>query len=72
MEKLSHQLWYLSEEMLILAFFDTGVLLSEMAIVVALEKESHEDRVKRPLLDLRDLEQRTFASFVSSRVSHKI
>ena len=72
MEKLSHQLWYLSEEMLILAFFDTGVLLSEMAIVVALEKEGHEDRVKRPLLDLRDLEQRTLASFVSSRVSHKI
>ena len=47
LEKFHHQLWYLSEDLVGLAFFGTGVMLSERMVMVATqEKEGHEDHVR--------------------------
>lgn len=74
-EKFRHQLWHLSEDLLALAFFfDTGVLLSKrMAMAAVLEKEDHEDHVKRPLLYIyARFQQRTLSSFVSMRTKESL
>ena len=45
--KVRNHLWYLSEELVALSFFDCKVQPSEMKMVLALNEECHDEYVKR-------------------------
>src|SRR6218665_4067843 len=63
----SRHLWYLSEIMLSLAFFDPDTCLSEKRYMAkALDVVGSENPLKRINLDMSDVGERSIASFVTS------
>jgi hypothetical protein len=66
--KLLNHLWYLSEELVALAFFDPEVSNDEkLRMVDALDKEGSEDNPKRIKLPMSGVPCAELADFVSSR-----
>ena len=71
--KFRNHLWYLSEDLVALAFFDPKVLPSEKKkMVLALGEEGHEEPVKRPHPTLDEFQTRTLSSFVSMRTKESL
>src|SRR6218665_270955 len=63
----SRHLWYLSEIMILLAFFDPDTCFSEKRdMVKALDVAGSENPFKRINLDMSDVGERSIASFVTS------
>src|SRR6218665_997668 len=67
LKKLSGQLWYLSEELVALAFFDKDVHASEKrAMVEGLRHVGEEDPPKRTSVDQSTIPDKRLSSFVRS------
>jgi hypothetical protein len=66
--KLAGHLWYLSEELIGLAFFDKNVPAAvKRLMILALEKEGHEDPPKRIQVDLQKIKSCGLEDFVTQR-----
>ena len=67
-EKFSNHMWYLSEEMVALAFFDKCVTLStKRKMVNSLEKEHTKVPLRDTKFDFSESEQRELGDFVSKK-----
>lgn len=71
--KFRNHLWYLSEDLVALSFFDSKVQPSEkMKMMLALNEECHDESVKRPHPNLNEFESKTLSSFVSMRTKESL
>lgn len=71
LKKLSGQLWYLSEELVALAFFDKDVDASEKrAMVEGLRHVGEEDPPKRTSVDQSTIPDKRLSSFVTSNTKN--
>ena len=73
LNKFRNHLWYLSEELVVLSFFDSKVQPSEkMKKVFALNEECHDKLMKTPYPNLNKFESKTLSSFVSTRTKESL
>jgi len=66
LKKLSNHLWYLNEELVALAFFDTAVTVAEKkAMVAAMDNEGDQEPLKRVSVDLLAIGKKNLCDFVT-------
>ena len=66
--KFSHHLWYLSEELVGLAFFDAEVThATKRLMVAALDLVGENEEASRAQVDIRTFKERRLESFVSRK-----